>query len=259
MECIILNLVLPNGTFSVSFHFLCVYLAEYSKQEEAALKILLAEDDARLRRNIVHILKKEFHNVTEAGDGQDALDHTLIETYDLVILDWMMPQLSGIDVCQQLRDTGFNGSILMLTAKDDTEDIIKGLDSGADDYIVKPFKIEELLARVRALLRRKDKVIEQVIQINHLQLNIDSRVFLYNNKEIDLTKNEFLLLEYLFINKGRVLTREQICIYIWGYDYDVSNNSLDALVKLVRKKIDDGQSKSLIQNVRGIGYKLREN
>lgn len=147
----------------------------------------------------------------------------------------------------------------MLTARDDTDDIIKGLDSGADDYIVKPFKMEELLARVRALLRRKDKVIEQVIQIDHLQLHVDSRVFLYNNKVIDLTKNEFLLLEYLFMNKGRILTREQICIYIWGYDYDVSNNSLDALVKLVRKKIDDGQSKSHIQNVRGIGYKLRDN
>lgn len=222
------------------------------------MKILLAEDDARLRRNIVHILKKEFHNVTEAENGQEALDHTLTEQYDLVILDWMMPNLSGIQVCQQLRNTGFNSSILMLTAKDNTEDIIKGLDSGADDYIVKPFKIEELLARIRALLRRKDKVIEQVIQIDQLQLNVDSRVFLYNNESIDLTKNEFLLLEYLFINKGRVLTREQICIYIWGYDYDVSNNSLDALVKLVRKKIDDSQSKSRIQNVRGIGYKLRE-
>ncbi|MFC9541838.1 response regulator transcription factor [Lysinibacillus sp. NPDC056959] len=222
------------------------------------MKILLAEDDARLRKNIVHILKKKFHNVTEAENGQEALDHTLTEKYDLVILDWMMPYISGIQVCQQLRSTGFNGSILMITAKDDTEDIIKGLDSGADDYIIKPFKIEELLARVRALLRRKDKVIEQVIQIDQLQLNVDSRVILYNNEVVDLTKNEFLLLEYLFINKGRVLTREQICIYIWGYDYDVSNNSLDALVKLVRKKIDGSRSKSPIQNIRGIGYKLRE-
>jgi len=111
------------------------------------LKILLAEDDARLRRNIVHMLKKEFHTVTEAANGQEALNHTLTEKYDLVILDWMMPHVSGIEVCQQLRNTGFNGSILMLTAKDDTEDIIKGLDRGADDYIVKPFKIEELLAR----------------------------------------------------------------------------------------------------------------
>lgn len=222
------------------------------------MKILLAEDDARLRRNIVHMLKKEFHHVTEAENGQEALDHTLTEKYDLVILDWMMSHVNGIQVCLELRNTGFNGCILMLTAKDDTEDIIKGLDSGADDYIVKPFKIEELLARVRALLRRKDKVIEQVIQIEQLQLNVDSRVFLYNNEVVEFTKNEFLLLEYLFINKGRVLTREQICIYIWGYDYDVSNNSLEALVKLVRKKIDDSQSKSRIQNVRGIGYKLRE-
>ncbi|QDQ02752.1 response regulator transcription factor [Lysinibacillus fusiformis] len=223
------------------------------------MKILLAEDDARLRKNIVHILKREYHHVTDVDNGQDALDYTFSEKYDLLILDWMMPQFNGLEVCQQLRQSGFNKSILILTARDDTADIIQGLDSGADDYLVKPFKMEELLARVRALLRRKDKVIEQVIQVNNLQLHVDSRVFLYKNTEIDLTKNEFLLLEYLFLNKGRILTREQICIYIWGYDYDVSNNSLDALVKLVRRKIDDSHSKSRIQNVRGIGYKLREN
>ncbi|MGE7090670.1 response regulator transcription factor [Lysinibacillus sp. NPDC048646] len=223
------------------------------------MKILLAEDDARLRKNIVHILKKEYHHVYDVGNGQDALDSTFSESYDLLILDWMMPKLSGLEVCQQLRQTSFNGSILMLTARDDTADIIKGLDSGADDYIVKPFKMEELLARVRALLRRKDRVIEQVIQVDNLQLHVDSRVFLHNNTEIDLTKNEFLLLEYLFLNKGRILTREQICIYIWGYDYEVPNNSLDALVKLVRRKIDGSQAKSRIQNIRGIGYKLREN
>ncbi|OEC00739.1 transcriptional regulator [Lysinibacillus sphaericus] len=222
------------------------------------MKILLAEDDSRLRKNIVHILKKEFHHVASVDNGQDALNNTFSEQYDLVILDWMMPQLSGIAVCQQLRQSGFNGCILMLTAKDDTEDIITGLDSGADDYLVKPFKMEELLARVRALLRRKNKVIEQVVKVENLTLQVDARTFLLNNTEVELTKNEFLLLEYLFLNKGRVLTREQICIYIWGYDYDVSNNSLDALVKLVRKKIDDGQVKSRIQNVRGIGYKLRE-
>ncbi len=118
--------------------------------------------------------------------------------------------------------------------------------------------MEELLARIRAVLRRKEKVIEQVIQVENLQLNIDSRVFLRDNTEIELTKNEFALLEFLFINKGHVLTREQICIYIWGYDFDVSNNSLDALVKLVRKKIDNSHEKSLIQNVRGVGYKLRD-
>ena len=222
------------------------------------MKILLAEDDARLRKNIVYILKKEFHHVVEVDNGQDALDNAFAERYDLLILDWMMPHLSGIEVCQQLRNTGFSGGILMLTAKDDTADVIQGLDSGADDYLVKPFKMEELLARIRAILRRQEKVIEQIIQVENLQLHVDSRIVLRNNTEIDLTKNEFLLLEYLFINKGRVLTREQICIYIWGYDFDVSNNSLDALVKLVRKKIDDGQEKSHIQNVRGIGYKLRD-
>lgn len=233
-------------------------MIEYNLTGGTTLKILLAEDDARLRRNIVYILKKEFHHVVEVDNGQEALDNAFAERYDLLILDWMMPRLSGIEVCQQLRNAGFSGGILMLTAKDDTADVIQGLDSGADDYLVKPFKIEELLARIRAVLRRKEKVIEQIIQVENLQLHVDSRVFLCNDTKIDLTKNEFLLLEYLFINKGRVLTREQICIYIWGYDFDVSNNSLDALVKLVRKKIDGSQATSRIQNVRGIGYKLRD-
>lgn len=223
------------------------------------MKILLAEDDARLRKNIVYILKREFHHVVEVDNGQDAIDSTFVESYDLLILDWMMPLLSGIEVCQQLREAGFSGGILMLTARDDTADIIRGLDSGADDYLVKPFKMEELLARIRAVLRRKEKDIEQIIQVDNLLLHVDSRVFLCNDTEIELTRNEFLLLEYLFLNKGRVLTREQICIYIWGFDFEVSDNSLDALVKLVRKKIDEGQEKSRIQNVRGIGYKLRDN
>ena len=204
------------------------------------------------------MLKKDFHHVVEVDNGQDALENAIAEWYDLLVLDWMMPHLSGIEVCQQLRNTGFSGGILMLTAKDDTADVIQGLDSGADDYLVKPFKMDELMARIRSVLRRKEKPIEQIIQVEQLQLHIDSRSVLHNNIEIKLTKNEFLLLEYLFINKGRVLTREQICTYIWGYDYDVSDNSLDALVKLVRKKVDAGQDQSYIQNVRGIGYKLRE-
>ncbi|MBM7700646.1 response regulator transcription factor [Kurthia huakuii] len=221
------------------------------------MKILLAEDDVRLRKNISYILKKEFYHVVEVDNGQHALDNAIAEKYDLLILDWMMPYLSGIEVCRQLRNDGFNGGILMLTAKDDTADVIQGLDTGADDYVIKPFKMDELLARIRATLRRKEKIIEKIIQVEQLQLCIDSRTVLRDHIEVELTKNEFLLLEYLFINKGQVLTREQICTHIWGYDFDVSNNSLDALVRLVRKKIDTNPEKSYIQNIRGIGYKLR--
>ena len=221
------------------------------------MKILLAEDDVRLRKNISYILKKEFYHVVEVDNGQHALDNAIAEKYDLLILDWMMPYLSGIEVCRQLRNDGFNGGILMLTAKDDTADVIQGLDTGADDYVIKPFKMDELLARIRATLRRKEKIIEKIIQVEQLQLCIDSRTVLRDHIEVELTKNEFLLLEYLFINKGQVLTREQICTHIWGYDFDVSNNLLDALVRLVRKKIDTNPEKSYIQNIRGIGYKLR--
>lgn len=221
------------------------------------MKILIAEDDNRLRKNIVHIIQKEFHQVDAVDNGQHALEYILFQTYDLVILDWMMPELSGIDVCKEARRNGYEGGILILTAKDDSNDIILGLDAGADDYVVKPFKMEELLARIRAILRRKNKSIHQIIQIDDLKLYLDSRTLYKDNQEILLTKNEFLLLEYLFINKGIILTREQIYTQVWGFDHEMTNNNLDALVKLVRKKIDYNRSKSIIENIRGIGYRVR--
>lgn len=223
----------------------------------ALLKILIAEDDNRLRKNIVHIIQKEFHQVDAVDNGQHALEYILFHSYDLVILDWMMPELSGIDVCKEARRNGYEGGILILTAKDDSNDIILGLDAGADDYVVKPFKMEELLARIRAILRRKNKSIHQIIQIDDLKLYLDSRTLYKDNQEILLTKNEFLLLEYLFINKGIILTREQIYTQVWGFDHEMTNNNLDALVKLVRKKIDYNRSKSIIENIRGIGYRVK--
>lgn len=223
----------------------------------ASLKILIAEDDNRLRKNIVHIIQKEFHQVDAVDNGQHALEYILFHTYDLVILDWMMPEISGIDVCKEARRNGYEGGILILTAKDDSNDIICGLDAGADDYVVKPFKMEELLARIRAILRRKNKSIHQIIQIDDLKLYLDSRTLFKDNQEILLTKNEFLLLEYLFINKGIILTREQIYTQVWGFDHEMTNNNLDALVKLVRKKIDHNRPKSIIENIRGIGYRVR--
>ncbi|MFM9533588.1 MULTISPECIES: response regulator transcription factor [Lysinibacillus] len=221
------------------------------------MKILIAEDDNRLRKNIVHIIQKEFHQVDAVDNGQHALEYILFHTYDLVILDWMMPEISGIDVCKEARRNGYEGGILILTAKDDSNDIICGLDAGADDYVVKPFKMEELLARIRAILRRKNKSIHQIIQIDDLKLYLDSRTLFKDNQEILLTKNEFLLLEYLFINKGIILTREQIYSQVWGFDHEMTNNNLDALVKLVRKKIDYNRPKSIIENIRGIGYRVR--
>ena len=222
------------------------------------MKILVAEDDMRLLKNIVFMLKKERYSVDGVENGVDALEQAIIEEYDLIILDWMMPKMEGISVCSELRKNGYEGGILMLTARDDALDVVHGLDMGADDYLVKPFKMQVLLARIRAILRRKNKPIEQIIQLQSYELHVDARALFKDHEKIELTKNEFLLLEYLFINKGRILTREQIYDHIWGYDEEVSNNALDALVKLVRKKIDDGEQPSLIQTVRGIGYKLRD-
>lgn len=220
------------------------------------MKILIAEDDIRLRKNIVHMIQKEYHQVDSVDNGQDALEYALFEQYDLLVLDWMMPGMSGIEVCQQVRKRGFLGGILMLTAKDESADIIEGLDAGADDYIVKPFKIEELLARIRAILRRKEKAIERVIQIDNFELHLEAHTLFRDGVEIILTRKEFLLLECLFMNNGMVLTREQICSKVWGYDHDINNNNLDALVKLLRKKIDDGKCASIIENIRGIGYRV---
>ncbi|MCP1145033.1 response regulator transcription factor [Lysinibacillus endophyticus] len=222
------------------------------------MKILLAEDDQRLQKNMVHMIKKQYHQVDAVDNGQEAYEYTLFEDYDLLILDWMMPQLSGIEVCKKLRENGFSGGILMLTAKDSCQNIIEGLDAGADDYIIKPFKTEELLARMRAVLRRKDKPVENTIVIGDLVLQLNSRIVKRGDEEIPLTKNEFLLLEYLFINKGHVLTREQIYSHVWGFEAEISDNALDALVKLVRRKIDKDRKCSIIQNVRGIGYRVRE-
>jgi OmpR-family two-component system manganese-sensing response regulator len=222
------------------------------------MKLLLAEDDVRLGKLIHHMLTKKNHLVDVVRNGQDALDYAFAADYDVIILDWMMPGMDGLQVCQTLRKNGYHGGILMLTAKDDLEDIVAGLNGGADDYLVKPFKMEELLARIRALLRRKDRPYEQKLEAGHLILNVDTCTAICGGKEIELTKKEYQLLEYLIRNKGRVLTREQIIARIWGLDADISNNALDALVKLVRKKIDQKDSPSLIQNVRGVGYKIRD-
>lgn len=222
------------------------------------MRILVADDDHTLCENIAKILSMDLYAVDTVYSGTDAQDYIRYYTYDLLVLDWMMPGALGIEVCQQARKQGFDGGILLLTAKDATENIIEGLDAGADDYMVKPFKMEELRARVRALLRRKNKMVEEEISIGSLKLNKQKRTVYIDNFEVNLTKNEFLLLEYLIENKGRILTHDQILEYVWDVDDNASTNTLAALVRLVRKKIDVDDEPSYIQSVRGLGYKLRE-
>lgn len=223
-----------------------------------SMNILLAEDDERLGKLIHHMLKKELHLVDWVKNGNDAYDYARLSEYDVLLLDWMMPSKSGIDICKDLRKKGYKGGILFITARDAIEDMVHGLDSGADDYIIKPFEFEELLARIRAVSRRKDKVIEETLEVGNLRLNLTTHLATKNHKPIDLSKKEYHLLELLLRNKNQVLSREILFEKIWGFDTFVSENALDSLVKLVRKKIDSPNTHSLIHTVRGIGYMVRD-
>ena len=222
------------------------------------MNILFAEDDESLGKLIFHLLQKEFHRVDWVKDGQSAYDYSMLTDYDVIILDWMMPKLSGIETCKKLRKRGYKGGILFLTAKDSLEDVVTGLDSGADDYLIKPFKFEELAARIRALSRRTEKPFEEILSVDDLQLNLNTHVVNRNGEIMELSKKEYDLLELLLRNKHQVLTREIIIERIWGFEVDITENALDALVKLVRKKVDQPGKPSIIKNVRGVGYKLRD-
>jgi DNA-binding response OmpR family regulator len=169
----------------------------------------------------------------------------------------MLPGEDGLSVCKKLRKQGSQSGILFVTAKDGNHDIISGLDAGADDYIVKPFEFNELLARIRAISRRKGKPLEEVISVGDITLNVHSHELKRNKTLIELTKKEYQLLEILMRNHGQIVTREVLFERLWGNESDVSENALDALVKLVRKKVDQPCNPSFIQNVRGIGYKVR--
>jgi DNA-binding response OmpR family regulator len=222
------------------------------------MKVLLAEDDEYLGELVVHLLKKKgIDTVDWVMEGKDAYDYALSSYYDVLILDWMMPNGDGITICRRLRNDGYQGAILMLTAKDAVSDRVEGLESGADDYLVKPFEIDELYARLKALSRRSMAPIqEEKVYIKDLVLERTSHKVFRNDDEIYLTPREFQLLDLLVTNKGQVLTREVILDRIWGFDADVSIKTIDATVKLLRKKIDLNSKDSLIQTIRGVGYKI---
>jgi DNA-binding response OmpR family regulator len=221
------------------------------------VNILLAEDDVRLGKLMTHLLQKEFYLVDWVKNGKEAYNNCLITRYDVVILDWMLPGEDGLSVCRRLRGKGIQSGILFVTAKDANRDIITGLDAGADDYIVKPFEFNELLARIRAIGRRKEKPLEDTITIDEFTLYVDTHELKLKDTTIELSKKEYQLLEILMRNQNQIMTREILFERLWGFDTDVSDNALDALVKLVRKKIDMSGKPSFIQNVRGIGYKVR--
>ncbi|MDN4526070.1 response regulator transcription factor [Fictibacillus fluitans] len=221
------------------------------------MNILVAEDDIHLGKLIVHMLKKNEYHVEWVTNGEDAYETALARDFDIVILDWMMPGQNGLDVCRRLRNEGCSQAILMLTAKDAVQDRINGLDAGADDYLVKPFEIDELLARLRALSRRNfAPIVEEKVMLFDIVLNRTSYKVNSSRREIQLTPREFQLFDLLVRNKGQVLHRETILDRVWGIDADVSAKTVDATVKLLRKKLGKLTKKEVIESVRGVGYRL---
>ncbi|MBO7745254.1 response regulator transcription factor [Paenibacillus sp. MWE-103] len=222
--------------------------------------ILVVDDDEKITSLLRRSLAFEGYEVATANNGLEGLKQMLSSDPNLLILDVMMPQVDGWEVCRRVREGGSSVPILMLTAKDDIQDRVRGLDLGADDYLVKPFALEELLARVRALLRRKpDKLEESAsrLQFEDLTLDLDSREAIRSGRRIDLTAKEFDLLQLLMQNPRRVLTRDAIMDKIWGFDYSGESNVLEVYIAMLRQKTEDGRGSRLIQTVRGTGYVLR--
>lgn len=220
--------------------------------------ILLVEDEVKLARFIELELTSEGYRVSVANDGIDGLTLARESLPDIAILDWMLPGLSGLEVCRRLRTTGCKMPIILLTAKDDVGDRVAGLDAGADDYVVKPFSIEELLARIRAHLRRTNEPDLDLFQFEDLSLNRVTREVFRAGRTIDLTAKEFDLLEYLISHPRQVITRDQILEKVWGYDFMGDSNIIEVYIRYLRLKLEESQEKRLIHTIRGVGYVLRE-
>lgn len=223
-------------------------------------KILIIEDEERIARFLELELQHEGYMVEKAYNGRTGLEKALEKDISLIVLDVMLPGLNGMEVCRRIRQSS-EIPIIMLTAKDATMDKVMGLDTGADDYVAKPFAIEELLARIRAALKRKNipsKKSSQVLLVNGLRLDLDKHTASYRNTPIELTKKEFDFLHYLMENKNMVLTRDQILERVWGYSYFGDTNVVDVYIRYLRSKIDSRFKKKFIHTVRGVGYILKD-
>ncbi len=223
-------------------------------------KILIIEDEERIARFLELELQHEGYMVEKAYNGRTGLEKALEKDISLIVLDVMLPGLNGMEVCRRIRQSS-EIPIIMLTAKDATMDKVMGLDTGADDYVAKPFAIEELLARIRAALKRKNipsKKSSQVLLVNGLRLDLDKHTASYGNTPIELTKKEFDFLHYLMENKNMVLTRDQILERVWGYSYFGDTNVVDVYIRYLRSKIDSRFKKKFIHTVRGVGYILKD-
>jgi len=223
------------------------------------MKILLAEDDLRLARAVRRVFEEESHNVETVGDGTTALKSASGGSFDVLVLDVMLPEMDGFDVCKRMREGGVQTPVLMLTARTAVQDRVKGLDCGADDYMVKPFAVAELLARVRALGRRGARQTNgrATLRAGDLMLDVSRHSAVRGDKEIELTVKEFQLLELLLRHQGQVLSRTQILDHVWQYDRDFASNVVDIYIHYLRNKVDKGFDRQLIHTIRGVGYTLK--
>jgi two-component system, OmpR family, response regulator MprA len=221
------------------------------------VNVLVVDDEPAVRGSLRRALGLEGYEISTADDGEEALEALAEYDFEAVILDIAMPGIDGIEVCRRVRRSGDRTPILMLTARDAVDDRVAGLDAGADDYLSKPFALRELMARLRALMRRTEAVEEPVLRFEDLALNRQTREVHRGEREVELTRTEFSLLELLMDNPRLVLTRSQIFEHVWGYDFGPTSNSLGVYIGYLRRKLEAGSEPRLIQTVRGVGYSLR--
>ena len=221
------------------------------------MRILIAEDEKKIAEFIRRGLKEEGYAADIAPTGPEAVNLAEENTYDLLLLDVMLPGLDGLAVCTKLRASGFNSPILMLTAKDRVEDKVKGLDCGANDYLTKPFAFEELLARIRALLRTKPSEASNILTAGAIEMDLPAHKATLAGRELDLSAKEFSLLEYLVRNKDRIVTRTMIAEHVWDINFDTGTNVIDVYINYLRRKLEKSPSKKVIHTIRGKGYLLK--
>ena len=221
------------------------------------MRILIAEDEKDLNRIISSRLEGEQYSVDSCFNGEEALDYLASAEYDAVVLDIMMPVMDGLTVLRKMRQRNDSTPVILLTAKDSIEDRVKGLDAGANDYLVKPFAYEELSARIRVLLRKPAETPKTCYEVGDLEVHMDTHQVLRGGKEIKLSGKEFALLRYMVQNAGIVLSRDKLEQHLWNFDYAGGSNVIDVYIRYLRKKIDEGQDVKLIHTVRGAGYVLK--
>ena len=223
------------------------------------MRILVVEDEKKINDVIVKILKQEKYGVDSCYDGQEALDYIFSVDYDAVILDIMLPKKDGFEVLKKIREKNIKTPVLFLTARDRVEDRVKGLDYGADDYLIKPFAFEELLARVRVLLRKSSDTSQtgNIFKVENLTVNCNDHTVFRDETSIKLSAKEFAILEYLIRNKGKVVSKEKIEEHVWDFDYEGGSNIVEVYIKFLRKKIDNNFSPKLIHTIRRVGYILK--